>query len=333
MAIKALAWMVKIFDPPIYCYHEIVHNATVVDRFRAAGVQFVDDPSEVPAGAPLMLSAHGSAPSVATEAASRGVVVLDAVCPLVTKVHHEVKTRAKRGYSVIYIGHKGHDEANGTIAVAPEAVHLIETTADLDRLPDLPGPIALLTQTTLSVRDWRGMRAAAEERYPDLWAPSRSDLCYATTNRQAALEAVARQCDAVVVIGSSNSSNTIALTRIATDSGCQRVVRVDGPDDLPSDLTGIVGLTAGASAPEDLVQSVLERLHPSDGVELIATEQEDEYFPLPRSLREVLKAMSAALSLTTLAPVHSPSAGAGLTTGNDRTTSASQVLADLTADI
>src|SRR6516165_2126204 len=154
MAIKALSWMVRVFEPPVFCYHEIVHNQVVVDRFRAMGVVFVDDVAEVPPGAPLMLSAHGTAPAVVEQARARGGVVIDAVCPLVTKVHHELKVRAGKGYTVIYVGHRGHDEAVGTVAVAPSAVRLVEDPADVDALDLAPDtPVALLAQTTLAQRD------------------------------------------------------------------------------------------------------------------------------------------------------------------------------------
>src|SRR3954452_2632841 len=173
MAIKALGWMVRRFDPPIYCYHEIVHNQVVVDRFRNLGVVFVDDVDEVPEGAPLMLSAHGSAPEVVRAAQARGGFVVNAVCPLVTKVHHEVKVRAGKGYTVVYVGHEGHDEAVGTMAVAPDAVRLVEREADVDAL-DIEGPVAFLAQTTLSLDEWRGVLDAAQHRFPDLWVPGRS---------------------------------------------------------------------------------------------------------------------------------------------------------------
>src|SRR4051794_36467838 len=207
MAIKALAWMVRVFEPPVYCYHEIVHNRTVVDRFERLGVVFVDDVTEVPEGAPLMLSAHGSGPDVVAAARARGGTVVDAVCPLVTKVHHEVKVRAGKGYTVVYVGHEGHDEAVGTMAVAPDAVRLVETEADAEAL-DVDGPVAFLAQTTLSLDEWKGVLDTTQRRYPHLWVPGRSDLCFATTNRQSALKAIAAKADAVVVIGSANSSNT-----------------------------------------------------------------------------------------------------------------------------
>jgi 4-hydroxy-3-methylbut-2-en-1-yl diphosphate reductase len=297
-AIKALAWMVRVFEPPVYCYHEIVHNRHVVDRFRAQGVIFVDDVGEVPAGAPLMLSAHGSAPEVVEAARARGGVVVDAVCPLVTKVHHELKVRSRKGYTVLYVGHAGHEEAVGTMAVAPESVRLVEHESDLDALDDLGGsdaPVALLAQTTLSHDEWRGLMESARRRFPDLWMPNRSDLCFATTNRQAALKAIASEADSVVVIGSANSSNTVALETVARASGCPRVLRINEADELPDDLVGTVGVTAGASAPEALVEEVIARLSPRDGVTEVTVTTEDEYFPPPPELRELLRALGSTL--------------------------------------
>ncbi len=294
MAIKALAWMVRMFDPPVYCYHEIVHNRLVVDRFRDLGVVFVDDIADVPPGAPLMLSAHGSAPEVVEAARAHGGVVVDAVCPLVTKVHHEVKVRSGKGYSIIYVGHEGHDEAVGTMAVAPDAIHLVESEDDVADLPHSGQPVALLAQTTLSQHDWAGVLDAARERFPELWMPGRSDLCFATTNRQDALTEIARRADAVVVIGSVNSSNTVALEKVARTVGCPRVLRINGPDELPEDLAGVVGVTAGASAPEELVRAVIDRLAPRHGVEEVALTHEEEYFPPPRELRDLLSPESLA---------------------------------------
>ena len=323
-AIKALAWMVRVFEPPVYCYHEIVHNQLVVDRFRAQGVVFVDDVSEVPPGAPLMLSAHGTAPEVVDEARGRGGVVVDAVCPLVTKVHHEVKVRSKKGYTILYIGHAGHEEAIGTMAVAPDAVRLIETEEDLDGLDDLGDhvPVALLAQTTLSHDEWQGLMEEATRRFPDLWLPARSDLCFATTNRQAALKAIAGEVDAIVVIGSANSSNTVALEKVARASGCERVVRVNRPEELPGDLEGIVGVTAGASAPESVVEAVIERLDPVLGTDVVSVTTEDEYFPPPPELRELLRALAAALAVTTAAPASTDIDPVG----EDRDTSAARLL-------
>ena len=288
MAIKALAWMVRAFEPPVYCYHEIVHNQLVVNRFRDQGVVFVDDIAEVPAGRPIMLSAHGSAPEVVAAAKARGSYVVDAVCPLVTKVHHEVKVRAGKGYRIVYVGHEGHEEVVGTMAVAPEAIDRVESIADVEALPDTDQPVALLAQTTLSHRDWAAVAERAAEKFPGLWQPGRSDLCFATTNRQAALTAIAPGCHAVVVIGSANSSNTRALEKLAREAGCERVYRVNAADELPSPIAGTVGVIAGASAPEELVDAVIARLHPTDGVEEVRVTAEDEYFPPPRELRDML---------------------------------------------
>ena len=302
MAIKALAWMVRAFEPPVYCYHEIVHNRLVVDRFRNLGVVFVDDVSEVPEGRPLMLSAHGSAPDVVTEARDRGGYVVDAVCPLVTKVHHEVRVRSQKGYRIVYVGHQGHEEAEGTMAVAPQHISLVERTDQVAALPEFEEPIAMLAQTTLSHRDWEGVLEATKERFPDVWMPGRSDLCFATTNRQSALASIAQQCDAVVVIGSANSSNTMALAKLAEESGSGLVFRINSAGELPDDLSGTVGVTAGASAPEELVQAVIERLAPEHGVEAVRITLEQEYFPPPRELRELLMALETAVHATLAVP-------------------------------
>jgi 4-hydroxy-3-methylbut-2-enyl diphosphate reductase len=324
-AIKALAWMVRVFEPPVYCYHEIVHNRHVVDRFRAQGVVFVDDVAEVPPGAPVMLSAHGSAPEVVAAARARGGAVVDAVCPLVTKVHHELKVRSRKGYTVLYVGHAGHEEAVGTMAVAPESVRLLEHEADLDALDDVDGddaPVALLAQTTLSHDEWRGLMEAARRRFPNLWMPNRSDLCFATTNRQAALKAIASESDAVVVIGSANSSNTVALEKVARAGGCPRVLRINEADELPDDLRGVVGVTAGASAPEALVQAVIDRLAPAEGVTEVTVTTEDEYFPPPPELRELLRAVGGTLAFLAGRPASLRSDPAA----EDRATSAADVL-------
>ena len=295
MAIKALAWMVRSHDPPVYCYHEIVHNKLVVERFERLGVVFVDDISSVPPGMPIMLSAHGSAPEVVSAARSIGSVVVDSVCPLVTKVHHEVKVRSGKGYRIIYVGHEGHEEAVGTMAVAPDSISRVETIQEVDALPNFREPVALLAQTTLSHRDWTDVAVRVRERFPQVWAPGRSDLCFATTNRQSALMTMAPRCDAIVVIGSANSSNTRALERLAREAGCARVHRVNQADELPSDLRGTIGVTAGASAPEELVEAVTRRLNPREGIEEVRITTEDEYFPPPRSLRELQTAIERAI--------------------------------------
>ncbi len=323
MAIKALAWMVRAFEAPVYCYHEIVHNQIVVRRFEDLGVVFVDDIADVPPGRPIMLSAHGSAPEVVQAARDTGGFVVDAVCPLVTKVHHEVKTRAAKGYDIVYVGHEGHEEAVGTMAVAPRAIHRVESIEEVEALPALETPVALLAQTTLSHRDWADVAEATRERFPETWMPGRSDLCFATTNRQTALLEIASRCDAVVVIGSANSSNTRALEKLALEAGSPRVLRINSAGELPRDLRGTVGVTAGASAPEELVLSVIEALSPTEGVEEVRVTDEEEYFPPPRSLRELLGAIDVVGSVglgadpTAIPPV------------NDRKRGASQVLAEL----
>ena len=304
-AIKALDWMTRVFEPPVYCYHEIVHNQFVVNHFKSLGVVFIDDITLVPSGAPVMLSAHGSPPEVIEAARLSGGSVIDAVCPLVTKVHHELKVRARKGYNVLYVGHEGHEEAVGTMAVAPESVHLIESVEDIDQLRGLEGPFALLSQTTLSLDEWQHLREYAELTFPDIWMPNRSDLCFATTNRQAALRSVAAGADSVVVIGSANSSNTVALTKVAEAVGAPRVLRVNGAFELPDDLSGVVAVTAGASAPESLVNEVLESLNPQNGVTVQTVTVEDEYFPPPPELRELLKTLSAVLDLALCTPVPS----------------------------
>ena len=294
MAIKALAWMVRSFPGPVYCYHEIVHNKLVVDRFKAQGVVFIDSIDEVPPGSPIMLSAHGSPPAILEAARARGSYVVDSVCPLVTKVHHEVKVRTGKGYRIVYVGHEGHEEAVGTMAVSPDAIDRVESVEEVAALGHIEQPVALLAQTTLSHRDWEGVAVAVKARFPDVWTPGRSDLCFATTNRQAALMELAHRCDVIVVIGSANSSNTRALEQLAIEEGCERVYRINGVEELPDNLTGIVGVTAGASAPEELVTEVVEFLAPLNGIELVHVTDEDEYFPPPRNIRDLQSSIEMA---------------------------------------
>ena len=324
MAIKALAWMVRIFPPPVYCYHEIVHNKLVVERFEAQGVIFIDDIADAPVGSPIMLSAHGSAPEVVEAARSRGSYVVDSVCPLVTKVHHEVKVRAGKGYRIVYVGHEGHEEAVGTMAVAPDSIDRVESVAEVDALERDDRPVALLAQTTLSHRDWEGVAVRVKERFADVWTPGRSDLCFATTNRQSALMALAHRCDTVIVLGSGNSSNTRALEKLAREEGCEHVYRINSVDDLPDDLSGIIGVTAGASAPEELDDEVIAFLAPTRGVELVSVTDEDEYFPPPRNIRDLQASIEAA---STVLLGGSMLDRPGM---DDRTLGASEVLASLT---
>lgn len=325
MAIKALSWMVRTFPAPVYCFHEIVHNKSVVDRFALQGVIFVDDIAQVPVGSPIMLSAHGSAPEVVAQAIDRGGYVVDSVCPLVTKVHHEVRVRANKGYKIIYIGHDGHEEAVGTMAVAPMSTTRVETIADVERLEKSDQPLALLAQTTLSHRDWQQVADAVKVKYPQVWQPGKSDLCFATTNRQTSLMQIVDRCDAVIIIGSANSSNTLALEKLARAMNCKQVLRINSADEIPDGLRGTIGVTAGASAPEELVLAVVSRLNPQHGVEEIRLTTEDEYFPPPRNIRQLQHAIEQSATVII---------GGNFSIGkhlDDRSVSASDVLTQLNA--
>ncbi len=296
MAIKALTWMTRIFDGPVYCYHEIVHNEWVVRAFERVGVVFVDDIAEVPAGSPVMLSAHGSSPEVVAAAAARAAVVIDAVCPLVTKVHHEVKMMANKGYEIIYVGHEGHDEAVGTVAEAPDAITLVEPEDGLgDFTPGDPSRVALVAQTTLGMHEWQSVLGDAAERFENLKTARKSDLCYATTNRQVAVGQLAGECDVILVVGSHNSSNTQALVRVAAENGvaAHRIDSADAIEDHWLTSARTVGVTAGASAPDHLVQEVIDRVAPSEGFELWSAIDEQEYFPLPPQLRAFVLTLQA----------------------------------------
>ncbi len=288
MAIKALTWMTRIFDEPVYCFHEIVHNEWVVRAFERIGVVFVDDIAEVPEGAPIMLSAHGSAPEVVEAAGDRAAVVIDAVCPLVTKVHHEVRQMSKKGFDIIYVGHTDHDEAVGTVAEAPNAISLVEPETGLgDFAPADPEKVALVAQTTLGLYEWQNVMDDALERFPELKTARKSDLCYATTNRQEVVKQLASECDLILIVGSHNSSNTQALVRVSHENGVA-AHRIDSAVDIEEEwLTDAttVGLTAGASAPDHLVQDVIDRLSPVHGFDLWRVTEEQEYFPLPPQLR------------------------------------------------
>jgi len=328
MAIKALTWMVRVFDPPVYCYHEIVHNQWVVGAFEDMGVVFVDDIESVPVGSPLMLSAHGSAPAVVAAAGERAGVVIDAVCPLVTKVHHEVKRMSQQGYDIVYVGHEGHDEATGTVAVAPDAIHLVEPSRPLTEFrPRDPSKVALLAQTTLGLHEWEAVLESAEDRFAGLHTARRSDLCYATTNRQEAVTALAGKSDVILVVGSASSSNTQALVRVARREGTP-THRVDTASQIQDEWlegAGVVGVTAGASAPDHLVQEVIERVGPRYGYRLLSVTDEDEYFPLPRQLRGFLTALQAAVE----GGFGSRRPGQSGPLQNDRSWTAAEALADL----
>ncbi|MEN6450315.1 MAG: 4-hydroxy-3-methylbut-2-enyl diphosphate reductase [Thermoguttaceae bacterium] len=287
MAIEALESAIVAHGTPLYVYHEIVHNKWVVDWFRRQGAVFVNDLASVPEGAHLLYSAHGVPPAVRDEAARRGLKTIDATCPLVTKVHREAIHFANQGFTVLLIGHADHDEVVGTMGEAPEAIRLIETSADVDLIEiSDPNKVAYLTQTTLSVDDAKRIIEHLRRRFPTIAGPQRDDICYATQNRQEAVRLLAPQCDLVLVVGSRNSSNSRRLTELAQACGVPGLL-IDGPDDI--DLQRFTGsetvlLTAGASAPESVVQECVALLQERFGgsVESGGFRQEQVRFPLPK---------------------------------------------------
>ena len=297
MAIESLERVLELFDEPVYVYHEIVHNKFVVERFRKRGVTFVEGLDEVPEGSPLLYSAHGVSPQIREEARSRKLQAIDATCPLVTKVHLEAVKYAREGYTIVLIGHEGHDEVIGTMGEAPERMVLVETAEDVWDLQINPAKIAYLTQTTLSVDDANLVIAALRERFPQIANPPKDDICYATTNRQDAIRQLAPEVDLVLVLGSQNSSNSRRLQEIARSLGPHAHL-IDGVNEIePAWLEGIetVLITAGASAPEDVVQEVLDYLRREYDAEVDEAfiRSEDVHFPLPKTLRRLLPARSS----------------------------------------
>jgi len=290
-AIEIADLVLDRYGPPIYVRHEIVHNRHVVARLRARGARFVDDLKEVPAESTLIFSAHGVSPTVREEARGRRLRVIDATCPLVTKVHVEVLRYAREGYEILLVGHRGHVEVEGTLGHAPDRTHLIESVADAAsvRVRD-PDRVAVVTQTTLSVDDTRGIIDAIRERFPNVRAPRKDDICYATQNRQTAVKELARRSDLVLVMGSTTSSNASRLVEVARGRGT--VTRlIDDAEGIDSDWlrdVRTVGLTAGASTPESLVTRAVERLQQlgCGAVRHVVTTEESLVFPLPRELRE-----------------------------------------------
>jgi 4-hydroxy-3-methylbut-2-enyl diphosphate reductase len=280
----------ELFGPPIYVRHEVVHNRFVVDSLRDQGAIFVDELDEIPDDATVVFSAHGVARSVREEAESRGLKVFDATCPLVTKVHMEVIRHRRVGDEVILIGHAGHPEVEGTIGQAGDGVYLVETADDVASLKVRdPGRLAYVTQTTLSVDDTARVVQALLRRFPDITAPRKDDICYATQNRQDAVKELARRSAVVLVVGSPNSSNSNRLREVAEGQGIPAYM-IDGPDDIERgwlrDCTRI-GITAGASAPEILVHQVVERLRSwgATGPSELSGRSEGVVFALPRELR------------------------------------------------
>jgi 4-hydroxy-3-methylbut-2-enyl diphosphate reductase len=286
-AIDIVDMALQVYGPPVYVRHEIVHNRHVVDELRDRGAVFVDELRDVPAGSVVIFSAHGVSPAVRAEARQRGLRALDATCPLVTKVHLEALRYAQQGYSIVLIGHRGHVEVEGTMGEAPQAIHLVASAADVETL-DLPDPsrVAYITQTTLSVDDVRAIVAALKRRYPAVREPAKADICYATQNRQDAIKELARRCRVVLVVGAPSSSNANRLVEVATGLGASARL-IEGAEDIePGWLAGDVGITAGASTPEDVVQACVRRVCElgSYQVQEFRLLEERVMFPLPDEL-------------------------------------------------
>ncbi|MFT6558803.1 4-hydroxy-3-methylbut-2-enyl diphosphate reductase [Sneathiella sp.] len=283
------------YGAPVYVRHEIVHNRYVVENLEKKGAVFVDELSDVPADVPVIFSAHGVAKSVPAEAEAKKMFFIDATCPLVSKVHREAERHKKDGQEIILIGHKGHPEVIGTMGqLAAGEISLVETVADAEKFEpkNIDGKLAYLTQTTLSVDETRDIVATLSRRFPSIAAPKKEDICYATTNRQAAVKELASQCDGILVIGAPNSSNSMRLVEVAKKIGCQHVSLVQRATDIPWDnLEGCqtIGITAGASAPETLVEEVTDAFAKRYDVtikEVVKTE-EHVTFKLPRELENV----------------------------------------------
>jgi 4-hydroxy-3-methylbut-2-enyl diphosphate reductase len=294
MAIESLDLTIRQFGTPVYVYHEIVHNQYVVKTFREKGAVFVDHLSEVPEGSTLLFSAHGVSPEIRREAQARKLFAIDATCPLVTKVHLEAIKFAKGGYTIILIGHEGHDEVIGTMGEAPEAILLVESKEDVDKLNFEPGSkLAYLTQTTLSVDDANRIIHRLRERFPWIEGPAKEDICYATQNRQEAVRMLASKADVVLVLGSQNSSNSQRLRELGVEQG-KKSYLIDGPEGIdPAWFCGDekVLITAGASAPESVVQNTIAYLQDKFNatMEEVVIRREEVHFPLPKALREFAK--------------------------------------------
>ena len=293
-AIDAVEQALKIYGPPVYVRHEIVHNKYVVENLKAKGAVFVEELDEVPATqAPVIFSAHGVAKSVPAAAKARNLFAIDATCPLVTKVHREAEIHFKRGRHIVLVGHRGHPEVIGTMGQLPDgAVTLIEAVRDVAALV-VPGEggLAYVTQTTLSLDDTREIVEALKARFPDIVGPHKEDICYATTNRQEAVKVVAPQVDAMIVVGSPNSSNSQRLREVAERAGCTPAVLIQRAADIDWSLFGAIsalGIAAGASAPEILVEEIIDAFAARYAitVETVSTADESVFFPLPRDLRE-----------------------------------------------
>ena len=292
MAVQSLELALQHFGPPIYVYHEIVHNQHVVQTFEAKGAVFVNSLEEIPSDSTVLFSAHGVSPENRRVAKDRRLNAIDATCPLVTKVHLEAIKFAKEHYTIVLIGHEGHDEVIGTMGEAPEAIVLVETVEDVDALQfSVETKLAYLTQTTLSVDDAYRIIQRLRKRFPWIIGPQKEDICYATQNRQEAVRLLCQQADAVIVLGSQNSSNSQRLRELAEEFD-RPAYLVDGPDDLKEadfQNCGTILITAGASAPELVVQNTLQWLKDrfNATVEEQEVRKEEVYFPLPRVLRQI----------------------------------------------
>lgn len=288
-AIDVVKIALDLYGPPVYVRKEIVHNKHVVEELRRAGAIFVEELSEVPVGGRAIFSAHGVAPTVRTEARERHLDVIDATCPLVTKVHLEAVRFARDGYSIVLIGHKDHDEVIGTLGEVPDKSYLVETVEDVDRLclPD-PTRVCYLTQTTLSLDETRHIVERLKQRFPKMQGPPAQDICYATENRQMAVKAISEHCDLLLVVGSQNSSNSKRLVEVGSNFGVRAYLVNDYTDVDPAWLEGArsVAVTAGASAPEHLVQELMEFLRSKGYAEVEEVElvDEDVRFSLPSEL-------------------------------------------------
>ncbi len=290
MAVDSLERALSLFGTPLYVFHEIVHNRHVVETFRAKGTIFVGSVEEVPFGATLLFSAHGVSPDVRARAEKRGLRAIDATCPLVTKVHLEAIRFAEQGYTIVLVGHAGHDEVLGTMGEAPESIHLVETVDDVTKLEfSAETKLAYLTQTTLSVDDAALILKALRDRFPHIVGPKKEDICYATQNRQEAVRILAKEAEVVLVLGSQNSSNSQRLAELAKFSGrpAYLIDRADEIQDAWMQGKSTVLVTAGASAPEEIVQSCLQYLKTRYGavVEDRHIREEKVVFGLPKELR------------------------------------------------
>jgi len=294
-AVQTVERALELYGPPVYVRKEIVHNKHVVEQLRERGAIFVDQESEVPEGETVVFSAHGVSPAVHANSAARELKTIDATCPLVTKVHVEAKKFAAEGYTIVLVGHAGHEEVEGTMGEAPDHIVLIETEADVDALEvDDPDRVAFISQTTLSVDETRTIINRLREKFPNITGPRTDDICYATTNRQMAVRQMAGECDLVLVIGSSNSSNSNRLVEVARVHGAESHL-IDNETQVQEEWLmdkRVVGISSGASAPEELVQRLVDffRARGTEDVSEFEVVQEDVRFMLPKEIRKALAA-------------------------------------------